>query len=578
MKFYYGLAPALIGVSIALVQPQVAVALSSVEVGKIAKQIAVLVDNKNGSGSGVIIKRSGNTYTVLTAYHVVKTQDKYEIVTPDGQRYSVNYSTVKKLPDVDLAVVQFTSSISYTIAKIGNSDESTEGATAYVAGFPEARGAFSSSIYILTDGKINANTSKALPDGYALVYSNDTLPGMSGGPVLNEKGELIGIHGKGDTTENYKSSEINPNIVVKTGFNFGIPINTFLILSAKSGVDVGVRPPNTPVATAPKADDFFIQGGDKYEKKDFQGAIAAFNEAIRLNPNYAAAYSDRGYVRNHLGDKKGAIEDYNQALRINPNYADAYNNRGIARNDLGDNKGAIEDYNQALRINPNYAAAYNNRGSVRNELGDYKGGIEDFNQALRINPNLAEPYNNRGSVRNELGDYKGGIEDVNQALRINPNYALAYNNRGYARNGLGDNKGAIEDYNQALRINPNYAAAYNNRGYVRNELGDKKGAIEDYNQALRINPNLANPYNHRGLVRYELGDRKGAMEDYNQALRINPNYADAYNNRGLARNDLGDRKGAIEDLQKAADLFQQQKNTEGYQKAMDLINKLGLRR
>jgi len=64
---------------------------------------------------------------------------------------------------------------------------------------------------------------------------------------------------------------------------------------------------------------------------------------------------------------------------------------------------------------------------------------------------------------------------------------------------------------------------------------------------------------------------------YNQALRIHPNYANAYNNRGSARYDLGDNKGALEDLQKAADLFQQQKNTESYQKAMDLINKLGLR-
>jgi hypothetical protein len=117
-----------------------------------------------------------------------------------------------------------------------------------------------------------ANASKPLRDGYALVYDNNTSEGMSGGAILNEKGELIGVHGRADldTKED------------KTGFNLGIPINTFLRVSAKSGIDVGVSVPNTQVATAPKADDFFIQSLDKYQK----GAVADYNEAIRLNRMY----------------------------------------------------------------------------------------------------------------------------------------------------------------------------------------------------------------------------------------------------------------------------------------------------
>ncbi len=144
---------------------------------------------------------------------------------------------------------------------------------------------------------------------------------MSGGPVMNEKGELVGVHGR---------TNKDPNNL-KTGLSLGIPINTFKRLSAKVEVDVGVRPTNTAVATAPKADDFYIQGVDKYKKEDFQGAIAAYNEAICLNPNYTAAYNERGIVRDDLGDNNGAIEDYNQALRINPNYADAYVNRSLVR-------------------------------------------------------------------------------------------------------------------------------------------------------------------------------------------------------------------------------------------------------
>ena len=540
MNYKYTFPAALIGVSIALVQPQVAFALSSGEVAKMAKQITVLIDSKS-PGSGVIVKRSGNTYTVLTAGHVVAGKNKAEIVTPDGKRYQLNYSTVKPLPGVDLATFQFTSSNNYPVAKIGNSDQSSEGTIAYVAGFPKAKAAsISSSIYNFTDGKITANASRPLKDGYALVYSNITLPGMSGGPVFNEQGELIGVHGRSDESEvDIETSKVNPEVAyIKSGFNLGIPINTFLRLSAKSGVDVGVTPPPEKVVTAPKADDFFIQGVDKQRKGDNQGAILAYNDAIKINPNFSEAYIKRGNARDDLGDKQGAIEDYNQALKINPNYAKAYYNRGTARYDLGDKQSAIADYNQAIKINPYYTDAYNNRGIARSNLGDNQGAIADFNQALKLNP-----Y-----------------------------YIKAYINRGNARSNLGDNQEAIADYNQVIKIIPD--EAYIGRGIARYQLGDKQGAIADFNQAIKINPNYDKAYYNRGAARYRLGDKQGAIADFNQALKINPNYAKAYYIRGAARYDLGDKQAAISDLQQAANLFQEQGDLGAYQMTLENIRKI----
>jgi hypothetical protein len=78
----YRLSPALIGASVIIVQPQVVWALSASEVDKVAESITVLIDGP-GPGAGVLVKRQGNTYSVLTAYHVVKPQGKYSIVIPD---------------------------------------------------------------------------------------------------------------------------------------------------------------------------------------------------------------------------------------------------------------------------------------------------------------------------------------------------------------------------------------------------------------------------------------------------------------------------------------------------------------
>ena len=62
---------------------------------------------------------------------------------------------------------------------------------------------------------------------------------------------------------------------------------------------------------------------------------------------------------------EGALQDYNEAIRLKPDYADAFNNRGIARKAKGDLEGALQDYNEAIRLKPDFAEAFNNRGNVR---------------------------------------------------------------------------------------------------------------------------------------------------------------------------------------------------------------------
>jgi len=78
------------------------------------------------------------------------------------------------------------------------------------------------------------------------------------------------------------------------------------------------------------------------------------------------------------------IETCTQTIRINPNYAEAYYNRGIAYQNLGEKQGAIGDYTEAIRINPSYADAYYNRGLIYADLGDKKGGVEDLREAAKF--------------------------------------------------------------------------------------------------------------------------------------------------------------------------------------------------
>ncbi|MFM6859902.1 MAG: serine protease, partial [Dolichospermum sp.] len=185
MRLINGLAATVIGVTVILVQPQNTAALDG-QLNNIAKQITVKIDSQNldsqNQGTGIIVNKAGNRYTVLTNHHVVREQGKYILITPDGKKYNFNSSDIKKLPDLDLAVVEFTSNDNYTVATLGDSDKLTESTPIYNAGWSVNDSRCLKGCYRFYNGIING-ISPNPQEGYALIMSNNTLPGMSGGPI-----------------------------------------------------------------------------------------------------------------------------------------------------------------------------------------------------------------------------------------------------------------------------------------------------------------------------------------------------------------------------------------------------------
>ena len=94
-------------------------------------------------------------------------------------------------------------------------------------------------------------------------------------------------------------------------------------------------------------------------------AIAAHSEAIRLEPNNAMAYSNRGNAFDDKKDYVHAIADFDAAIKLDPRYATAFYNRANAKLNAGDKPGAIADYREAVALRPGFKEA----ADVLKELG-----------------------------------------------------------------------------------------------------------------------------------------------------------------------------------------------------------------
>lgn len=131
----------------------------------------------------------------------------------------------------------------------------------------------------------------------------------------------------------------------------------------------------------------------------YDEALAGYDRAIWLKPDYTNAHFNRGLVLKKMSRYNEALASYDQAIRLDPANAEAHNNRGVLLQQIRKYEEALASYARAIAAKPNHAAAHNNRGTALMSQGNLTEAESMFRRAFKLDPQFADPLFNLATMR-----------------------------------------------------------------------------------------------------------------------------------------------------------------------------------
>lgn len=200
-------------------------------------------------------------------------------------------------------------------------------------------------------------------------------------------------------------------------------------------------------------------------------AALSFSGAAYAQSQDSNFYYERGLTNVEQGNTDQALSDFNEAIRLNPQNARAYLERGSLGGD---------DRSRALDVanGQDPVEAYRRRARA------------DFDEAIRLDPQNPEAYLRRAR---QFGS-PDALADLDQAIRLNPQDAKTFAERATVNWNLGNRAQAFSDLDESIRLDPRDAATWFDRGLFHRRAGNSAQSEADFARALRLDPSLRHYY------------------------------------------------------------------------------------
>ena len=328
--------------------------------------VTIVGHNEQGkftsSGSGFFISGQGH---LITNYHVIRNMPYAKVKTRDGKIYPMTtVLAVDKQGDLAMCQLDIQGGAPNFLAV---SPEVPEvGERVLVIGSPRLLE------LTVSDGIVSAVRTDT-PLGQAIQMTAPISPGSSGGPVINLKGEVVGI------STFYRQDGQN--------LNFAIPGPKILALQPGPGKLLAeyYSPPQQE-----RAKQAYAQGKRLYEAKDYHKALEAFREAIAAEPKYGSAYNYLGLTYKKLGLYDEAAQAYVKAIQLQPqNYVFLFN-MGMLMYAANSYDNAATAFQKAIQIKPEDADCHYMLGKTYAQQGNIPASMREYNILQKLEPKLAK--------------------------------------------------------------------------------------------------------------------------------------------------------------------------------------------
>ncbi len=206
----------------------------------------------------------------------------------------------------------------------------------------------------------------------------------------------------------------------------------------------------------------YYLGIASYLSNDIAAAANAFRLALDIDDSDGECWCNWAACMAMNGQTDKAFEAWDKAIKLAPDFANSYANKGNALWELKKYDEAEILVRKAIELDPQHIDAWLNLGNILIAQDKTEEAFAAWRKTIEIDPNYAKGYNNMGNAMYETGDLKGAEENCRRALELMPNYPHALLNLGNALRDLGKLKESEEYYKQAIALDPSYAQAHNN--------------------------------------------------------------------------------------------------------------------